>query len=169
MRKGSPFTVVYRCLAPALVLACGAGVSPAQKPDAELRGITEIGIEVEEVSAQAAACGLSRDAIQSAVGKALAEGGLKVARNTDTDVYLYVNVNTVSPTPGLCVSRYDASLNTNTTAKLPYQEQPALVQVVLVHEGGMTAGGASGHGDGVVKTLAQYVAQFALRIRRANQ
>lgn len=169
MRRGSSFAVLCRCVAPAVVLACGAGVSLAQKPDAELRGISVVGVEVEDVSAQAAACGLSREAIQSAVSKALAEGGLKVARNTDTDVYLYVNVNTVSPTPGLCVSRYDASLNTNTMAKLPYQEQPVLVQVVLMHEGGMTAGGASGHGDGVVKTLAQYVAQFALRIRRANQ
>jgi hypothetical protein len=145
-----------------------AGPSFAQKPDAELRGITVVGVEVEDVSAQAAACGLSREAIQSTVTKALTEGGLKVTRNADTDVYLYVNVNTVSPAAGVCVSRYDASLNTNITAKLPYQDQSALVQVVLIHEGGMASGGASGHGDGVVKTLKQYVDQFALRIRRAS-
>jgi len=150
-------------------LAVAARPSLAQKADAELKGITVVGVEVEDVSAQAAACGLSRDAIQSALTKALTDGGLKVTRNSDTDVYLYANVNTVSPTAGLCVSRYDVSLNTNTSAKLPYQEQQALVQVVLIHEGGMASGGASGHGDGVVKALKQYVDQFTLRIRRANQ
>src|SRR5512135_2341798 len=102
MRKGS-LIVACRCLAAALILGCGAQLSFGQRPDAELKGITVVGIEVEDVSAQAAACGLSRDAIQSAVAKALTEGGLKVARNTDTDVYLYVNVNTASPSPGLCV------------------------------------------------------------------
>jgi hypothetical protein len=153
----------------AAALLCAAGPSFAQKADAELKGITVVGVEVEDVSAQAAACGLSRDAILAAVSKSLTDGGLKVTRFTDTDVYLYVNVNTVSPSAGVCVSRYDASLNTNTSAKLPYQEQPVLVQVVLVHEGGMASGGASGHGDGVVKALKQYVDQFALRIRRANQ
>ncbi len=141
----------------------------AQKPDAELKGITEVGVELEQVSAQAAACGLSRDAIQAAVTKALTDGGLKISRFADTDVYLYVNVNTVSPAAGLCVSRYDVSLNTNTSAKLPYQQQEALVQVVLLHDGGMASGGANGHGDGVVKALKQYVDQFTLRIRRANQ
>jgi hypothetical protein len=169
MRRVSLTADVCRCLVAALILGCGAGPSFAQKPDAELKGITVVGIEVEEVSAQAAACGLSRGAIQSVLSKALTDGGLKVERNTDTDVYVYVNVNTVSPSAGVCVSRYDASLNTTTTARLPYQEQPVLVQVVLIHEGGMASGGANGHGDGVVKTLKQYVDQFALRIRRANQ
>jgi len=169
MRCGTSARVAVRCLVLTLLLVCAAVPSIAQKPDAELKGITVVGVEVEDVSGQAAACGLSRDAIQSAVTKALTDGGLKVTRNSDTDVYLYVNVNTVSPAAGLCVSRYDASLNTNTSAKLPYQEQPVLVQVVLIHEGGMASGGANGHGDGVVKMLKQYVDQFALRIRRASQ
>jgi hypothetical protein len=169
MRRISLFAGECCCLAAALILAGGAQLSFAQKPDAELKGITEVGIEVEDVSGQAAACGLSRDAIRDSMTKGLAGGGLKAAWNTDTEVYLYVNVSTVSPAAGLCVSRYDASLNTNTMAKLPYQEQPVLVQVVLIHEGGMASGGANGHGDGVVKALRQYVDQFALRIRRANQ
>jgi hypothetical protein len=44
-----------------------------------------------------------------------------------------------------------------------------LVQVSLLHEGGLASGGVNGHGDGVIKTLKQYVDQFAQRIRRANQ
>jgi len=164
-----PSGAVTSCAILTACLVCLAGPSFAQKPDAELKGITVVGVEVEDVSAQAAACGLSREAIQATVTKALTDGGLKVTRNADTDVYLYVNVNTVSPAAGICVSRYDASLNTYITAKPPYQDQPALLQVVLVHEGGMASGGASGHGDGVIRTLKQYVDQFALRIRRASQ
>jgi hypothetical protein len=157
------------CVLLTACLSSAAIPSFAQKPDTELKGITEVGVEVEDVSAQASACGLSREAIQATVTKALTDGGLKVSRNADTDVYLYVNVNTVSPAAGTCVSRYDASLNTYITAKLPYQDRSALVQVVLVHEGGISSGGASGHGEGVIKALKQYVDQFASRIRRASQ
>src|SRR5579872_4942095 len=49
----------------------GAGAPPAEKfdqrPDAELRGLTTIGLVVEELSPQAAACGLNHDTIDNAV------------------------------------------------------------------------------------------------------
>ena len=141
----------------------------AQKPDAELKGIKVLGVEVEELGSQAVACGLSRDTIQAAVSKVLADNGLKVVRNTDTDVYLYVNVNTVSVPTGLCVSRYDAFLNTHVSARLPYQDQPVLVQVSLLHEGGLAGGGKAGHAENVVKNLKDYVQQFTSRIRAASQ
>lgn len=155
---------MFRAMLTACVM-CVAVPSLAQKPD-ELKGITVLSIEVEGVSAQAAACGLSRDAILAAMTKALTDGGVKVTKDADTDVYLYVNVNTVSPTAGLCVSRYDASINTYVTATLPYQTQSALVQVVLAREGGLAGGGVSGHGDAVIKALRQYVDQFTARIRK---
>jgi len=155
----------------AVVVAAVFMAAPAfaQKPDAELRGITVVGIEVEELGSQAAACGLSRDAIQAAISKALADNGLKVVGNTDTDVYLYVNVNTVSLPTGLCVSRYDAFLYTHVSARLPYQDQPALVQVSLLHEGGLAGAGKAGHAENVVKNLKEYVERFTSRIRAASQ
>ncbi len=149
-----------------LCVMCAAASTFAQKPDAELKGITVLGVEVEGLGAQAATCGLGRDAVQAAATKALTDGGLKVTANTDTDVFLYVNVNTVSPAAGLCVSRYDVSLNTYVTTTLPYQTQPALVQVVLAREGGLAGGALSGHGDAVIKAVKQYVDQLVLRIRR---
>jgi len=152
-----------------LAAFCVAAPASAQKPDAELRGITVVGVEVEELGSQAAACGLSRDTIQAAMSKVLADNGLKVVRDTDTDTYLYVNVNTVSLATGLCVSRYDAFLYTHVSARLPYQDQPVLVQVSLLHEGGLAGGGKAGHAENVIKNLKGYVEQFTSRIRAAGQ
>jgi hypothetical protein len=167
-RLSSPRDLLVRAMLAAALVSLAAPVS-AQKPDAELKGITLVGVEVEELGSQAAACGLSRDTIEAAMSKMLADNGLKVVRNTDTDVYLYVNVSTVSVPTGLCVSRYDASLNTHVTARLPYQDQPVLVQVSLLHEGGLAGGGKAGHAENVVKSLKEYVQQFTSRIRAASQ
>ena len=149
----------------AAFLTSQAGPTFAQTPDSQLKGITVLGIEVDGIGAQAATCGVNRDAIEAAVAKALTDGGVKVTDRADTDVFLYVNVNTASPTAGLCVSRYDVSLNTYVTATLAYQTQPALLQVVLARQGGLTGGSPGTHGDAVVKAVKQYVDQFAQRIR----
>jgi hypothetical protein len=140
-----------------------------QKLDAELKGITLVGVVVEDLSSQAAACGLKQDAIEAAAAKILNDSGLKVVRNSDNDTYLYLHVMTTSVPPGLCVSRYDAYLYTHTTTRLSYQATPVLVLVSLIHEGGLAGGAAAGHGDNVVRSLTQYVDQIAGRIRRANQ
>ncbi len=160
-------------------LFCAVGVAvlciahPAlaqnQRVDAELKGISLIGVVVEDLSSQAAACGLKRETIENAAEKALAGSGLKVVRNSDNETYLYVNVMTTSIQPGLCVSRYDTYLYTHTTATLSYQTAPVLVQVSLIHEGGMAGGASAGHADTIVRSLSQYIEQIAARIRRANQ
>jgi len=167
-RLSSPRDVLVRAVLTASLISVAAPAS-AQKPDAELRGITVVGVEVEELGSQATACGLSRDTIQAAMSKVLADNGLKVVRNTDTDTYLYVNVNTVSLPTGLCVSRYDAFLYTHVSARLPYQDQPVLVQVSLLHEGGLAGGAKAGHAENVVRNLKEYVEQFTSRIRAASQ
>src|SRR5260370_2502338 len=41
----------------------------SQQPDAELKGLTKLGIVVEDLSAQAAACGLNQGALETAVSK----------------------------------------------------------------------------------------------------
>ena len=51
---------------------------------------------VEELSAQATACGLNQDAIESALSKRLTTSGLTVRRNSDEDTYVYVNVQTTT-------------------------------------------------------------------------
>ena len=140
-----------------------------QRPGAELKGLRSLGVLVEELSAQAVACGLSRDAIEAALAKQLTDGGFSVRRNSDEDTYLYVNIMSSSAANGLCVSRYDAFLYTHATAKLSYRDQPVLVQVSLMHRGGIGTSAPSAHGAAVGRGLAGYVDLFISQIRAANK
>ena len=138
-------------------------------PDAELKGLTKLGVVVEGLGSESSACGLSQDKIEAAVSKSLSDAGLTVLRNSDEDTYVYVNVNTVHLSTGFCVSRYDAFLYTHTMAKLSYQNTAVLVQVSLLHDGGIAGGDPAAHTDGVLQGVKQYVDQMAKRIANANK
>jgi hypothetical protein len=140
-----------------------------QQPDAEFKGLTKLGIVVEGLSPQAAACGLNQATIETAVSTRLSKAGFQVLPNSDEDTYIYVNVITSSLSNGLCVSRYDAFLYTHTTAKLSYHETPVLVQVSLLHKGGIAGGAPAAHAEGVLRGVNEYVDQFSIRIRDANK
>ncbi|HXA12427.1 MAG TPA: hypothetical protein VNW93_09625 [Mycobacterium sp.] len=140
-----------------------------QRPGAELRGLTTLGVLVETLSAQAVACGLSQDAIEGALSKRLTDGGFTVRRNSDDDTYVYVNIMTTSLSNGLCASRYDAFLYTHATAKLSYREQAVLVQVSLMHRGGLGTSAPAAHGTAVVRGLESYVDLFVTQIHDANK
>ena len=139
-----------------------------QRPDAALRGLTALGVVVEDLSPAAAKCGLKRETLESAVAERLGAAGFRVLRNTDDDTYLYVNVNTVSASASLCVSRYDVTLYSHTDGKLSYTPSRVLLQVELLHKGGIAGGGPAAHADGVRKGVLEYVDQFATRIQGAN-
>ncbi len=140
-----------------------------QRPGAELKGLTSLGILVENLSAQAVACGLRQDAIEGALSKRLTSGGLSVRRNSDDDTYVYVNIMTASLPNGQCASRYDAFLYTHATARLSYRDQPVLVQVSLLHRGGLGASAPTAHGAAVVRGLEEYMDLFVTQIRDANK
>jgi len=140
-----------------------------QTPGAELKGLSALGIVVEDLGAEAASCGLRQDAIEAAAAKSLSAAGLKVLRNTDEDTYLYIRVVTAATTSGTCFSRYDALVYSYTAATLSFGSRPALVQVSLLNRGGLTASAAKGHGESVTRALTQYVDQFAAQIRDANK
>ena len=150
----------------------GKGSAPAfnQQPDAELKGLTALGLVVEDLSPQAAACGLSQSAIATAASARLSDAGFRILRNSDEDTYVYVNVITASLSNGLCVSRYDAFLYTHTTAKLSYQGTPVLVQVSLLHKGGIAGGSPAAHAEGVLRGVQEAgIDQFSARLRDANK
>lgn len=154
--------------------APGASSQPApesvdQRPGAELRGLKSLGILVEDLSPQAVACGLNRDAIESALSKPLTDAGFTVRRNSDEDSYVYVNVMSSSLPSGTCVSRYDAFLYTHGTATLSYHDRPVLVQVSLMHRGGMGTSVPSAHGAAVARGLAGFVDLFVTQIHDANK
>ena len=141
-----------------------------QKPGAEFKGLTQLGLVVEGLHSSAA-CGLTEDAIESAVATHLKAAGLKVLRNTDEDTYVYVNINTATVSNGLCVSRYDVSLTTHTTATMSYQpsQPPVLVEVSLFRKGNLAGGAPAAHGEAVKKDVLDYVDQIAALIKDANK
>jgi hypothetical protein len=140
----------------------------ATGPDAALRGLKKLGVVVEGLGAQEAACGLRQAPIEAAVSKLLTGAGLQVARNSDEDTYVYVHILGATASPGLCVSRYDVYLYTHTMATLSYQSAPVLVQVSLFSKGGMTGGPPATQAEGVLKGVRQYVDEIAGRIRDVN-
>ena len=160
--KGDHVTRVYQPAAAATQAAAipgaGTGQPPPQgqapppsspsepvnsQPGAEFKGISTIGLVVEDLSAQSTRCGLVQTVIEGLVYKHLTDGGLHVRRNADDDTYVYVNIKTATVAEGVCVSRYDVFLTTHTTAKLSYQPSPVLVDVTLFHKGSL-AGGSPG-------------------------
>ncbi len=147
----------------------GAASEPGKGPDPGLRGLTTLGVVVEELNQQAMACGLSQQAIESATVKSLTDAGFKVSRLSDEDTYLYVQVMTTSGSGGLCVSRYDLFLYSNTVTTLPYQSGSNLVQVELLHGGGIVGGRIGTHADAVMGPLKKAVDEFIARIRAANR
>ena len=145
-----------------------AGPAFDQRPGAEFRGLKSLGVLVEDFGSDATACGLNHDAIEDALAKRLTAAGLSVRRNSDDDTYVYVNVISTRSAEG-CVSRYDAFLYTHATAKLTYREQPVLVQVSLMHRGGIGASAVAGHAGAVSRGLEGYVDVFITQIRDANK
>jgi hypothetical protein len=139
------------------------------RPGAELRGLKQIGVLVEDLGPQAQSCGLSHDAIESALTKRLSDAGFTVRRNSDEDTYLYVNIQTSTIAGGVCVSRYDGFLYTHAAATLSYREQPVLVQVSLMHRGGIGTSAPSGHASAVTRALENYVDVMVTQIRDANK
>jgi hypothetical protein len=140
-----------------------------QQPDAELKGLTRLRVVIEGLGAQAASCGLTEAALEAAVTGKLKSAGFTVLTNTDEDSYVYVNVITGSLSTGSCVSRFDVTVYTHTTARLSYQPSPVLVQVSLLHRGGISAGAAAGHAATVVKNVSEYLDAFIARIKAANK
>jgi hypothetical protein len=140
-----------------------------RQPDAQFKGLARLGLVVEGIGTQATTCGLRQDAIESAVMKQLSGAGLKVALNADEDTYVYVNVNSATLANGLCISRYDVFLYSHTTAALAYHPTPVLVDVSLMHKGGLAAGAAAPHAESVMRGLQEYVGLVTTRIRDANK
>jgi hypothetical protein len=140
-----------------------------QRPGAALNGLKTLGIVVEDLSEQAAACGLSRERIEEAMARQLGGAGFTVRRNSDEDTYLYVNIITTSVPNGPCVSRYDVFVYTAAEARLSYRDRPVLVQASLMHSGGIGSSAPQAHAAAIASALEQYVNGFIKQARDANQ
>jgi len=147
-----------------------ASTSPAvPRAGSEFTGLSRIGIVVEELSSQSAGCGLKRDDLETAVAKPFTDAGLKTVRNGDEDTYLYVNVMTSTMSNGMCISRWDWSINSTTEATLSYQKRSLLAQVLLARKGGLSGSMPPTHGADVVRGMTDGLTQIASMIRDANK
>lgn len=140
-----------------------------QRPDASLKGLGRLGLVFDGVGADAAKCGLQADAFEAAVSKRLIDAGFRVLRDTDDETYLYVNLNTVTASAALCVTRYDVTLYSHAAARLSHTSAPVELQVELLHKGGLAGGAPAQNGESVTKSVLEYVDQFTTRIKNANR
>lgn len=140
-----------------------------QRPGAEFKGLKTLGLLVEDLGPEAASCGLKHDTIEEALSKRLTAGGLTVRKNSDDDTYVYVNIITTAEPSGNCVSRYDAFLYSHATAKLTFHDQPVLVQVSLLHRGGIGISISGAHATAVARGLEGYIDLFVTQIRDSNK
>ncbi len=140
-----------------------------QRPGAEFKGLKTLGLLVEDLGPEAATCGLKHDTIEDALSKRLTAGGLTVRKNSDDDTYVYVNIITTAEPNGNCVSRYDAFLYSHATAKLSFHDQPVLVQVSLLHRGGIGSSISGAHATAVARGLEGYIDLFVTQIRDSNK
>jgi hypothetical protein len=174
-RVYEPGVATETAASPAATGTAPAGSRPQEpekfdeRPGAELKGLKSLGILVEDLSSQATGCGLNHDALESALSRRLTAGGFTVRKNSDEDTYVYVNVMTTTVANGLCVSRYDAFLYTHATANLTYRDRPVLVQVSLIHRGGIGSSAPVAHAEAVTHGLENYIDLFVTQIHDANK
>jgi hypothetical protein len=143
---------------------------PVLPPGSELRGLSTIAVDVEDLNTEAAACGLDQAKIKSAVSQILVGGGLKLQTSGQEDADLVVSVSTSRLPNGTCVSRYDASVVAYADATLPYVHGTvAAVQVQLLHDGGMAGGSPAAHASAIMNALTKSASQFVEEIRAANK
>jgi hypothetical protein len=138
-------------------------------PGSELRGLGAIAVEVEDLSAQATACGLDQGKIKTSVSQILADAGFKAPIGRE-DAYVLVSIATSKLPDGACVSRYDASVVSHADATFPYLKGTvAAVEIQLLHEGGMAGGSPSAHASAVMDALTKSVNHFVAQIRAAGK
>jgi hypothetical protein len=142
---------------------------PVLPPGSELRGLTVIGTQVEDLSTQAVACGLDQNKIKTSIAGILSAAGFKSQPYGNEESYVLVSVVTSRLSDGTCVSRYDASLMAQADATFPYVKGLVMVEVPLMHEGGMAGGSPAVHSKAIMDALAKSVNSFVSQVKAANK
>jgi hypothetical protein len=169
-QPGSPAAAAPAASSPAVSGATQPGARPpVLPPGSELRGLTTIGTTVEDLTAQAAACGLDQAKIKTSIARILADAGFKTQPDHNEETYVLVSIVTSRLEDGVCVSRYDASLVSQADATFPYLNGLVAVEVPLLRQGGMAGGSPAAHASAVMEAIAKAVNGFVTQIRAANK
>ena len=155
---------------PDRVPAAGSG-GPVAMPrnGSEYKGLARMGLVLEDLGPQAAACGLKRETLLPAITKYFTDAGIRMVRDADDDTYLYVRIMTSTMSGGTCVSRFDWTIYSTTGATLSYQKSPLLLQVELARRGGLVGSAPATHGNDVMQQMGSTLGPIAATIRDANK
>jgi hypothetical protein len=169
-QPGSPAAAAPAASSPAVSgVTQPAARPPVLPPGSELRGLTTIGTTVEDLTAQAAACGLDQAKVKTSIARILADAGFKTQPDHNEETYVLVSIVTSRLQDGVCISRYDASLVSQGDATFPYLNGLVAVEVPLLRQGGMAGGSPAAHASAVMEAIAKAVNGFVSQIRATNK
>jgi hypothetical protein len=169
-QPGSPAAAAPAASSPAVSgVTQPAARPPVLPPGSELRGLTTIGTTVEDLTAQAAACGLDQAKIKTSIARILADAGFKTQPDHNEETYVLVSIVTSRLQDGVCISRYDASLVSQGDATFPYLNGLVAVEVPLLRQGGMAGGSPAAHASAVMEAITKAVNGFVSQIRATNK
>jgi hypothetical protein len=135
----------------AVALLAVPGQGHAQTRNHLLRGISNVALVIEDLSANDKGCGLTEEAIRAAVMYPLSSTQIEV--KPSSDVTLYVNTTSLSfPAASVCVTNLSVEVYTYQNVMLKFSGYENRVQIDLWHSGYIassdTLGGEVGMRDG---------------------
>ena len=148
-----------------------AGQSRPDSSGAELKGLSALGILVEDLGAEAASCGLRQDAYPGRRGEGPVRRRAEGPAQTPTRTRISTSGSSRPRRPPARASPGTTPSSTRTqAATLSFGSRPALVQVSLLKTGGgLSRQRGQGTRRGRDEGAHQYVDQFAAQIRDANK
>jgi hypothetical protein len=145
-----------------------------RREQAPLKGISAVTITVQELSDDAARCGITADAIRSAASRPFADAGLRVLDSLDRGPRVSVQVSVLAP-PGLCIANINADLQEEIAGALAHKQTPGGMKVIdapltvqLLRDGTFAAGLAADFAQRIQASVRSLADTFAAKIKQAN-
>ncbi len=142
---------------------------------APLRGVTAVAIKVQDLSDDAARCGITADAIRSAAAHAFVDAGVRVLDDGSTGPRVSIQVSVLAPTPTLCIANINADLLEEAPGALPHKQNggdtkvvDAALTVQLLRDGTFAAGLTADFAQRIQSSVRALADAFATKIKQAN-
>jgi len=144
-----------------------------RREQAPLRDITAVTIKVQDLSADAARCGVTSQAIRSATAQPFVDAGLRVLDTAGP--WVSVQVSVLAPTSGLCIANINVDLLEEMAGALTHKQTQAETKVIdapltaqLLSDGTFAAGLTADFAQRIQDSLRSLAQTFATKIKAAN-
>ena len=151
-----------------VLLALAAPATAQTLEQYRLKGVTDVEILIEELSAAAARCGISEGQLNAAVTKALLDNGIRIRNEAEVALYVLTNTLYFDNTDG-CVTHATVELHEHLYATPSHSPTGVFGRFVLAERVAITSSSRSAHGQRIKDEVFGFVEQIALAIRVANQ